>query len=88
MIRWKYVVPRVLIVLAVSVLLCFSLGPLLHLAIKYGGQAVTGARVELADVTVDLRHSQLILSGLRVADPTHDQQNLIEAVLTLWLPIC
>ena len=79
MIRWQYIIPRVVILLTITAALYFSLGPLLYLVIKYGGQSATGSRVDVSVVKVDLGAAQISLQGLLFADPGNDQQNLFEA---------
>ncbi|MCP4194374.1 MAG: TIGR03545 family protein [Planctomycetaceae bacterium] len=79
MIRWQYLIPRVVILLIVTAVLYFSLGPLLFFTIKYGGQSVTGSRVDVSSVEVDLGAAEVRLRGLMLADPENNQQNLFEA---------
>lgn len=79
MIRWKYVVPRLLGIAAIVGVLCIALGPLTRLLLVFGGQAATGARVDVQHVEVDLLKSQVTVSGLNFADPNHEHQNLFEA---------
>ena len=79
MIRWKYVVPRLLGIAAIAGVLCISLGPVTGLLLVVVGQSATGARVDVEHVEVDLLDSQVVVSGLHVADPDHEHQNLFEA---------
>ena len=51
MIRWKYVGPRLAVVLVLLMSLHFGLDPLLRWGMISAGQAVTGARVDVAAVS-------------------------------------
>ena len=47
LIRWKYVAPRLALVILVALLFRFGLDPLLKWAIVAGGESALGAKVEL-----------------------------------------
>lgn len=78
-IRWKYVVPRLALVLIVAVLLRFGLDPALKWAIVAGGESAVGAKIDLASVETSLRDGEIVLSGLAVTNPFSPMQNLLEA---------
>jgi len=78
-IRWKYVIPRLLLVLIIGVLLRFGLDPALKWAIVAGGESAVGAKIDLASVETSLRDGEIVLSGLAVTNPFSPMQNLLEA---------
>ena len=79
LVRWKYVVPRLLILAALTASVRFGLDPLLHFLIVTAGQSATGAKVELATVETSLREGRVELRGLQVANPGSLMRNLFEA---------
>lgn len=81
-IRWKYVVPRLVVLIVVVMSVKHGLDPLLHYLIVSAGQSVTGAKVELAAVETSLRDGRIALRGLQVANPQSLMRNLAEAERT------
>lgn len=79
LIRWKYVLPRLVLLLIVGLTVRFGLDPTLRWLIVTSGQAVTGAKVELAEVTTSLRDGRLELAGLAAANADSPLRNLCEA---------
>ena len=79
MIRWKYVLSRLILLTTIAGVLWFTLAPILRWSLIYGGQSITGARVELRSLNIDWVQSQIQLRELQVADPNRPKQNLFEA---------
>ncbi len=77
--RWKYVVPRAAIVLAVVLTLRLGLDPFLRWAMITAGQAAIGAKVEVAQVHTSLRGGELVVTSLAAANPQKPMRNLIQA---------
>ncbi|MCA9268065.1 MAG: TIGR03545 family protein [Planctomycetales bacterium] len=86
MIRWKYVAPRLAVVLVLLASLHFGLDPVLRWAMISAGQAVTGARVDVAAVSTSLGRTELVVQGLAVANPAAPDFNLVQADY-LWLDL-
>jgi len=80
--RWKYVVPRLLIAATLVATVRFGLDPLLHYVIVTASQSATGAKVELAAVETSLLEGRVELRGLQVANPQSLLRNLFEAERT------
>lgn len=78
LLRWKYIVPRLLAVLTILLSLRFGLDPLVKWAIESSGEAALGAKVELADVKNSLLTGQVKLHQLAVANPQAPMRNLME----------
>lgn len=78
-IRWKYVIPRLLILLVIAVALRLGLDPALHWAIVKSGESATGAKVDLADVETSLMSGQLLLKEFALTNPQSPMRNLCEA---------
>jgi len=76
--RLKYIVPRLLIVLALAATLRFGLDPALHWAIVSSGQSATGAKVEVAAVKTSLLNGEVVLCDLQLANPNAPLRNLIQ----------
>jgi len=79
MIRWGYLIPRLILAAAVAALLGFGLAPLLRWSIvSYGSQAL-GARIDIHALDLSLAHGDLELGGVQVANPAAPERNLFRA---------
>lgn len=76
--RLKYIVPRLVIVLAVATTVRYGLDPVLHWAIVAGGQSAIGAKVELAEVKTSILKGEIVFSDLEIANPSAPLRNLLE----------
>ena len=79
MIRWKYLLPRLFIVSVVAVLLAILSNPLSRMVIVKSLQSVTGAKVDLGLVDVDVLDGRVLLNDIQIADPQEPMQNLVQA---------
>lgn len=79
MIRWTYLLPRLLVVGVLLATICWGLNPLAHWAIVNYAPLATGAKVDIETVDVSLMHPTLRIQGLQVADPGAAYRNLFEA---------
>ena len=79
MISWSYVLPRLLVLGAVSLFLCFALDPLLRYSAVLLGQQVTGARVDIDSLSSSLPYTAFRLDDVEVADPEDPDANLVQA---------
>ncbi len=79
LVRWKYVLPRLVILLIISLALRFGLDPALKWAIVTGGESSVGAKVELATVETSLWDGELVLKELAIANPQSPTRNLLES---------
>lgn len=78
MIRWTYLVPRLLIVLSVVAAIWFGKDPLLWWLVVAGGQEVTGARVDCHSARAELGETAIVLEKFALADPRAMERNLVE----------
>lgn len=78
MFRWKYVAPRLFLLIAFCVAVYYGSNPLIRLALIQAGQAATGARVEIGEVKASLARGNLTLHKMTMADPDHPTRNLLE----------
>src|SRR6056297_4345228 len=69
MIRWKFVLTRVLVVAAVVTLLRWGMGPTVRFVTVRSLQLATGARVDIARADVGWFPPRVDYVDLRVADP-------------------
>lgn len=81
MIRWRYLVPRILIVLVVMLLLGQMLPPLVRSATVKVGQAVFRARVDVGGVDVGLFPPRLGYRDVQIGNASRNRQmrNLVSA---------
>ncbi|MEZ6104021.1 MAG: TIGR03545 family protein [Pirellulaceae bacterium] len=79
MIRWKYVVPRLVLLTLVLVFLLFAFNPCVRWAAVYSGQSLTGAKVEIGPVRTNWAGTQVELGTVAAADPRNPMQNLMQA---------
>jgi uncharacterized protein (TIGR03545 family) len=78
MIRWRYLAPRLVIVLVILIALQFGLGPLAGWVASVAYQRAVGARLEIAESRVGLFPPRVIFRGVAIADPRHERENLAE----------
>jgi len=79
MIRWKYVVPRLVLLSVVLLAIWFGLNPLVRWSLVSTGQSMLGAKVEIGNVEASLLRTEIQLSDVHLADPRSPMKNLIEA---------
>jgi len=79
MIRWSYLIPR-LILVALAVLAVWRwLDPLLQWTLVRVGERLAGARVEVGEVVTRLPTTEFSLRDVQVADARNPSRNLFEA---------
>jgi uncharacterized protein (TIGR03545 family) len=76
--RWKYVIPAVVVVALILVFNLFFLDSILKWGLVAGGELAFGARVEVARVRTKLSTLSVAISGLQVADKNAPLKNLFE----------
>ncbi len=69
MIRWRFVLTRFVVIVAVLVLLRWGLGPVANYVTIRGLESVTGAKVEIAKTRVGLFPPRVQYVDLHIADP-------------------
>lgn len=74
MIRWRFVLTRLIIIVAVLVLLRWGLGPVANYVTIRGLETATGAKVEIAKTRVGLFPPRVQYVDVRVADPRDDKE--------------
>jgi uncharacterized protein (TIGR03545 family) len=78
MIRWTYLIPRLVVIVAAVSLLGFGLSPLVRWAlVRYGSQAL-GARIDLAALDVSLWQTGVTVAQLAVTNPSSPMRNLFQ----------
>jgi uncharacterized protein (TIGR03545 family) len=78
-VRWKGVIPLIVILLAV-VVVWLTLGPtLLRHTIEEAATKFLGTEVDIATLDVSLRDATVELRGVSIADPFDRMRNLVEA---------
>lgn len=79
--RWGYILPRLTAAVALYFLLEWGAGYALRRAVIDGGQAATGAMVEIEEARVSLARTQATLTGVEFASAEEPMQNLFSADL-------
>ena len=79
MIRWHYLVPRLVILALLMVLAWISADPLLKYAIVNSTESVTGAKVDVGKVKASLFEGKIYISDLAITDPRDPMRNLLQA---------
>lgn len=74
MIRWRFVLTRMMIVMVVIVLLRWGLGPVANYATIRGIESATGAKVEIGETRVGLFPPSVHYSDVHIADPRSDKE--------------
>lgn len=73
MIRWSYVIPRLMAVVVILLLVTYGLSPLAHRLTVSTLQTLTGAKVDLERVDVGLFPPRLLYHNLALANPSGDK---------------
>ena len=78
-IRWKYVLPRLVLVLLTAAGFRWGLDPLLKWTLVTVGESAVGAKVEVASIESSLAAGTIQIHDLCVANPNAALKNLLEA---------
>ena len=81
MMRWAYIIPRLVILGLIVLVIWISADPLLQHAIVRSSQSVTGSKVEIGQVKSSLFEGKVYIKDLAVADPRDPMRNMIQADL-------
>jgi uncharacterized protein (TIGR03545 family) len=76
--RWKYIIPRALLLAAIWAFFTFAFDPLLHRELISFGEEAVSAKVEIAGVATGFFPPRLSIAGARVANHNEPGTNLIE----------
>lgn len=79
MIRWSYVIPRLLLLGALMLALWAGLNPVVRWTAIWTGQAATTAKVDIDRAETSLLGASVRLADVRVANPQDPTKNLFEA---------
>jgi len=81
MIRWRYILPRILVVAAIILIIRYALPPAVQYATVAAIESATGAKVEMASVEVGLFPPRVRYRELQIANPGEDKamRNLAQA---------
>jgi uncharacterized protein (TIGR03545 family) len=77
--RWQYFLPRLVVITALWSAIHFGLDPLLRWSLITTGEAVLGARVEVADLHTSIYGGEIAITELAAASPSKPMRNLAEA---------
>jgi uncharacterized protein (TIGR03545 family) len=77
MIRWRFFISRIILMLLAVLALWLAAAPILHLALQRGLQSAIGARVDIDQLQIGWLPPRLMVRSLAVADPDRDRENLI-----------
>ena len=78
MIRWEYLVPRLIILSTVALFLVFGLSPLARWTTVFLGTNAVGARVDVEGVDVSLARMDVTVDHLAIANSSSPMTNLME----------
>jgi uncharacterized protein (TIGR03545 family) len=76
--RWKWILPRLLLVLMIWAFLRYGLDPALRYGLVSGLQSATGARVDVASLRTGFFPPTVTIEGTAVASPRRLGRNLFE----------
>ena len=74
MIRWRFILTRLIVVVAVLMLLRWGLGPVAKYLTTRVLESVTGAKVEIAQANIGLFPPRVQYVGFQLADPRADKE--------------
>ena len=76
---WTYLFPRLIIVALIGLVVWLSTDTLMRRALVAHVQAVTGAKVDVGQLRMNLNEGKVFLDELQVADPRNTDLNLFQA---------
>lgn len=81
MIRWRFIITRLVVICAILFLIAWGLGPVAGYVTVRGLEAVTGAKVDVASTNFDLMGLSIRYEDIDIADPRADKglRNLVSA---------
>jgi uncharacterized protein (TIGR03545 family) len=81
MIRWRFIIPRILLVAAIILMIRYGLPPAVRYVTVSAIESATGAKVEMASVDVGLFPPRIRYSEVQIANPSEDKsmRNLAQA---------
>jgi uncharacterized protein (TIGR03545 family) len=81
MIRWRFIIPRILLVAAIVLVIRYGLPPAVRYVTVSAIESATGAKVEMASVDVGLFPPRIRYSEVQIANPSEDKsmRNLAQA---------
>ena len=79
MIRWSYVIPRLVLLAVIILAVWFGLDPLLRWTLISLGERAINAKVEIGQFSTSLAGTEVCLRDVRVANPQGPMRNLFEA---------
>lgn len=79
MIRWKYILSRVMVVAVVLALFHWTAGPIVGWCTVRALQAATGTKVEIAATQIGLFPPRVHFTGVQVAHPRKEMENIFQA---------
>jgi len=81
MIRWRYIIPRILVVAGIVIIIRYALPPAVRYVTVATIEAATGAKVEITSVEVGLFPPRVHYRELQIANPGEDKamRNLAQA---------
>ncbi|QDV69501.1 AsmA family protein [Rosistilla carotiformis] len=81
MIRWRFLLTRVLIIVLVIALMRLALGPAVRYTAVQALQKLTGGRVDIAQTHIDLWPPRIYFEQVHIADPSKEKEDAVQAEL-------
>lgn len=79
MIRWKYVLPRAVIILVALFVVWLVKDTAIRWSLIQGGESLTGAVVQIEGVKTSVSQAKIELHGIQITDPNNEDYNLFQA---------
>jgi uncharacterized protein (TIGR03545 family) len=76
LVRWGYVLPRVIVVLVVVVAIRYGLDAAIGWSLATSGEAALGAKFDVGEVRTDLFGGKITVRDVAAANPRHPMKNL------------
>ena len=76
--RWKYIIPRLVIVCGLWAFMRFGMDPLLKSTAVSATQSITGARVDIGDLTTQFFPPRIDVTKVALADAGRPGRNLVQ----------
>ena len=79
MIRWSYLVPRLLILGLIILAVWMGSDPLIRFALIRSGENAIGTKIDIAQVRTSLTKGKVYLKDIRITDPRNPMLNMVQA---------
>lgn len=79
MVRWAYLIPRIIIISLIALAIWVGFDPLFRQVVQHKLQDATGAKVEIGHLRYSMSNQKIFVKDVAFADPRAPMRNLLQA---------